>query len=54
VSYTYPLSKRTSVYTAYTQIVNKSAVNWSFANNGYAVANGAKPQGIQLGMFHNF
>jgi predicted porin len=54
VSYTYPLSKRTSVYTGYTQIINKDNVNWTFANNGYAVANGAKPQGFLVGMFHNF
>ena len=54
VSYTYPLSKRTSVYTGYTQIVNKAVVNYTFATNSYAVANGAKPQGFLVGMFHNF
>jgi predicted porin len=54
VEYVYPLSKRTSLWTGYTQILNKSAVNYTFASNAYPVANGGKPQGFAVGMFHNF
>jgi predicted porin len=54
ISYTYPLSKRTSLYTGYTQIVNKSAASYNFSVNSYPIAIGGKPQGFVMGMWHNF
>ncbi|MEO8305266.1 MAG: porin, partial [Betaproteobacteria bacterium] len=54
VSYTYPLSKRTSLYTGYTQILNKSLASYNFSVNSYPTAVGGKPQGFVMGMWHNF
>jgi predicted porin len=54
VSYVYPLSKRTSVYTGYTQIINKANANYTFATNAYPVVIGGKPQGFLVGMWMNF
>jgi predicted porin len=54
ISYTYPLSKRTSLYTGYTQIINKSNANYNFGVNPYPIAIGGKPQGFVAGMWMNF
>jgi predicted porin len=54
VSYTYPLSKRTSLYTGYTQIINKTNANYNFGVNPYPIAIGGKPQGFVAGMWMNF
>jgi predicted porin len=55
VSYTYPLSKRTQVYTGYVKLINDSNASYNFNINpgaGYAV--GSKPQGLVFGMIHLF
>jgi predicted porin len=54
VSYTYPLSKRTSLYTGYTQIINKANAAYNFSVNSYPIAIGGKPQGFVMGLWHNF
>ena len=55
VTYTYPLSKRTLLYTGYVKIANKSNAAYNLA--GPEVANmavGSKPQGFILGGVHFF
>ena len=54
VSYTYPLSKRTSVYAGYVKISNDANAGYNFGVNAYQSAIGGRPQGIVLGAFHNF
>ena len=65
VSYTYPLSKRTSVYAGYVKLDNDRNAAYSFNINGYTIATGCtvsqstcgdngKPEGIVLGMIHLF
>jgi predicted porin len=54
VSYAYPLSKRTSIYTGYAAVMNKSNASYNFGVNSYATAIGGKPQGFAAGMWHNF
>ncbi|MDR0247817.1 MAG: porin [Burkholderiales bacterium] len=56
ISYTYELSKRTSVYTGYVYIDNKDNATYTFGMNGHGT--GVKPgltqQGLILGAVHNF
>lgn len=54
VSYTYPLSKRTYLYTGYVKIDNSSNATYIFGVNGYTPAPGGKPGGFVFGMTHNF
>jgi predicted porin len=54
ISYTYPLSKRTSVYTGYVKIRNDANAAYNFGVNTYATAIGGDPTGFVLGAFHNF
>jgi len=54
VSYTYPLSKRTSVYAGYNKIANNQNAAYQFNVNSYNIATGGKPQGAVLGLWHNF
>jgi predicted porin len=63
VSYTYPLSKRTLLYTGYVMIDNKANGAYNFGINqiaGTCTGNGAlcgdagRPQGIVAGMVHFF
>jgi len=63
VSYTYPLSKRTLLYTGYTMIDNKKNAAYNFGvnqiagvctGNGSACGDAARPQGVVLGMVHFF
>jgi predicted porin len=54
VSYMYPVSKRTSVYTGYTKINNSKNAWYAFNTGAYAVAQGAKPAGFIIGAIHNF
>jgi predicted porin len=69
VSYTYPLSKRTSVYAGYVKLDNDRNAAYSFNINGYSIntsCNGTgsaadqacggngKPGGLVLGMIHLF
>jgi len=55
ISYTFPLSKRTSLYTGYTQIINKQLAAYNFSVNSYnANVIGTKPQGFVAGMWINF
>jgi len=63
VSYTYPLSKRTLLYTGYTMIDNKKNAAYNFGvnqiagvctGNGSACGDAARPQGIVLGIVHFF
>ncbi len=54
ISYTYPLSKRTSVCAGYNKIDNDSLAQYNFGVNTYPIAIGGKPQGFGLGMWHNF
>ncbi len=56
VGYVYPLSKRTSIYTAYARIHND---NNDFGHNagftvGNATENGVGTKGFNLGVVHNF
>ncbi|MDR0770359.1 MAG: porin [Burkholderiales bacterium] len=56
LSYTYDLSKRTSVYAGYVYIDNKDNATYTFGMNGHGT--GVKPgltqQGLILGAVHNF
>jgi predicted porin len=54
LSYTYPLSKRTQVYTGYVKIANDSNASYTFNINSYAAAVGAKPGGFVAGIIHLF
>jgi len=63
VSYTYPLSKRTLVYTGYTMIDNKANANYNFGvnqiqgmcgGNGASCGDAGRPQGIVAGLVHFF
>ena len=54
VSYTYPFSKRTSVYAGYVKIDNDSNASYTFNINPYPIAIGGKPQGFAMGMIHLF
>jgi predicted porin len=66
LSYTYPFSKRTSVYAGYVMLHNDSRAAYTFNINGYTInttcltevvcPNGSngKPQGFVLGMIHLF
>jgi len=63
VSYTYPLSKRTLVYTGYNMISNDKNGAYNFGvnsvgglctGNGAACGDAAKPQGFVAGMVHFF
>ncbi len=54
ISYTYPLSKRTSIYTGYNKVDNDANAAYNFGVNGYPIAIGGKPQGFVMGAWHNF
>jgi predicted porin len=54
LSYSYNLSLRTLVYGGYVRIDNRANAGYSFNINDYAIAPGAKPSGIVLGMAHFF
>ena len=54
VSYTHPLSSRTSVYTGYVKLNNSANASYNFGVNGIIPPPGGKPGGFVLGMFHNF
>jgi predicted porin len=60
ITYTYPLSKRTSVYAGYVYINNGANAPYTFATNGIrtsGVSNttpGVDQQGVILGLFHRF
>ena len=64
VSYTYPLSKRTSIYTGWVLIDNDAAASYNFGVGNYPnatttggagnLAIGGRPQGFMFGMWHNF
>lgn len=54
ISYTYPLSVRTSVYTGYVKIRNDANAAYNFGVNPYPTAIGGDPGGFVLGTFHNF
>jgi predicted porin len=54
VSYTYDLSKRTSVYAGYVRIQNDSRSQYTFNINAYPVAPGGDPQAVVFGMIHLF
>jgi predicted porin len=63
VSYTYPLSKRSLLYTGYVKIVNKDNAAYNFNINPYNPVSstdqsyatpGGKPQGFVMGMVHFF
>ena len=54
VSYTYPLSKRTSVWLGYVKIANKDQAQYNFNVNNYNIAIGGRPQGLAFGLWHNF
>lgn len=54
VGYDYPLSKRTTLYTYYSRINNRSHAIYDFAINQIGVKAGAHPQTFALGMRHNF
>jgi predicted porin len=54
ISYTYPFSKRTSVYAGYVKIDNGGNASYTFNINPYPIAIGGKPQGLVFGMIHLF
>ena len=63
ISYTYPLSKRTLLYTGYTMIDNDKNGAYNFGvnaitgvcqGNGAACGDSARPQGFVAGMVHFF
>ncbi|MEP6658117.1 MAG: porin [Betaproteobacteria bacterium] len=54
LSYTYPLSKRTLLYTGYVKIDNRSNASYTFNINPYPTAIGGKPEGWVLGAVHFF
>ena len=69
VSYTYPLSKRTSVYAGYVKLQNDRNAAYSFNINGYTInttctgsgsvvdqncGSNGKPDGLVFGMIHLF
>ena len=63
ISYTYPLSKRTLLYTGYNKIANKAAAAYNFNINPYNPVSatdssyntpGGKPGGLVFGMVHFF
>jgi predicted porin len=54
ISYTYPFSKRTSVYAGYVKIDNDGNASYTFATNALAIAPGGKPEGFLVGAMHNF
>ncbi len=54
ISYSYNLSLRTLVYAGYVRIDNRANAGYSFNINDYAVASGASPSGVVLGMAHFF
>ncbi len=54
LSYTYPFSKRTSVYAGYTKIDNDSNASYTWNINPYPIGIGGKPGGFVLGMIHLF
>ncbi|MEO8536342.1 MAG: porin [Betaproteobacteria bacterium] len=54
LSYTYPLSKRTTVYAGYVKIQNDSNASYLFNINSYPIAVGANPGGLVFGMIHLF
>ena len=54
LSYTYPFSKRTSVYAGYVKLDNDSNASYTFNINAYPIAVGGKPGGFVLGMIHLF
>jgi len=54
ISYTYPFSKRTSVYAGWTKLVNQSNASYTFNINAYPTAIGGKPQGFVFGIIHLF
>ncbi len=54
VGFEQPLSKRTSVYTYYSKIKNRSNAAYDFAINELGVTAGASPQTIAFGLRHNF
>ena len=63
MSYTYPLSKRTLLYTGYNKIANKNNAAYNFNINPYNPVSstdqsyatpGGKPAGLVFGMVHFF
>jgi len=63
VSYTYPLSKRTLLYTGYTMIDNQKNAGYNFGvnqiqgtcmGNGAACGDAGRPQAFVLGLVHFF
>ena len=51
VGYTYPLSKRTALYTAYAKISNKNRAGYTVGNNGEA---GSGNSAFNRGLRHTF
>jgi predicted porin len=54
ISYTYDLSKRTSVYAGYVRINNDNNANYTFNINPVPVPDGENPQAFLIGMLHLF
>jgi len=54
VGYLYSLSKRTTLYTHFSRISNKSGANWTASSGGVANAVGASSTGYEFGVNHAF
>jgi len=54
ISYSYPLSLRTLLYTGYVRINNRANAGYGFNINDYSTARGGKPTGYVFGMAHFF
>ena len=54
VSYSYPLSLRTLLYTGYVQIANQANAAYTFNINDYQTIKGARLNGVVFGIAHFF
>jgi len=54
VSYSYPISARTLLYTGYVQLANRANAAYTFNINEYSTAQGARLNGVVVGMAHFF
>jgi predicted porin len=54
VSYTYNLSKRTSLYSGYVRLKNDANANYALVQNGLSSDTGASTSGVVAGIRHAF
>ena len=54
ISYSYPLSPRTLLYSGYVQLANQANAAYTFNINDYSTAQGARLNGVVFGIAHFF